>query len=75
MDRDRQRGKSYYDLHKESIFSRKSREVEPDEDGDDGPSCNKKAQLAIYSPLYTGVTTALNILSLSQLLSGQIILA
>jgi hypothetical protein len=31
--------------------------------------------MAIYSPLYTGITTALNILSLFQLLSGQVILA
>jgi hypothetical protein len=72
---DRTRGKSYYDMHKESIFSKKSDKVQEDTEVEEQMNCNKKSQLIIYSPLYVGATTALNVLSLSQLLTGQIILA
>lgn len=72
---DRKRGQSYYDIHKESIFSRRSTTVQVEDEEGANNSCNKRWQLKIYSPLYTGITTSLNILSLSQLLSGQILLA
>jgi|FLMP01.2.fsa_nt_emb hypothetical protein len=43
MVMERGRGKSYYDMHKESIFSKKSDKKVEDDDEEEEMTCNKKA--------------------------------
>lgn len=66
----------YYDLHRGTFF----RTERPDDDNEDDvkkedSECIKKCKKDLYSSTYTGITTALNVLSLTQLFSIQLLLA